>query len=95
MSVALGHSVTALLGEHRHQLLEGQQGFAQTELDIHFVALYQVCCERRIVERVVPVPTLTPLVVIAKDPLETLNVALPDSGLELRLLLRGVDKKLV
>ncbi len=46
-------------------------------------------------ERVIPVPALATLIVITENPLETLDVALSDSLLELLLLLRSVNKELV
>jgi hypothetical protein len=46
-------------------------------------------------ERIVPVPALTPLVVIAQYPLKSLNVALSDSLLELSLFFISVDEEFV
>ena len=46
-------------------------------------------------ERIVPVPALTPLVVIAQYPLKSLNVALSNSLLELSLFFISVDEEFV
>lgn len=47
-------------------------------LDINRRSRYKVSCEGSIVEGVEPRPTDAALVVIGKDPLEALEVALPD-----------------
>ncbi len=46
-------------------------------------------------EWIVPVPALTPVIVIAEYPLKSLDIALSDSLLELLLLLRSVNEELV
>lgn len=95
MPVALWHSVTALLGEHRHELLEGQKWCTHLPNDLHFVALNKIGGEWSIVEWIVPRPALASMVVIAVDPLQALDVGLPDTDLESLLVLLSVNVELV
>ena len=95
MPVALWHSVTALLRENRHELLEGQKWCAHLPNDLHFVALNKISGEWSIVEWIVPRPALASMVVIAVDPLQALDVGLPDSDLESLLVFLSVNVELI
>lgn len=52
--VGLGQVLAAGGGQHRQQLLEGQEGLAQRKLDVHRLDVHRVGGARRVVERVVP-----------------------------------------
>lgn len=84
-----------LLGEHRHQLFERSQWLAHYEVNLDFIALDQVCSEWRVVERIVPIPALTPVIVIGEDPLQALDVRLSDPVLKSLLVFRRVHVELV
>ena len=64
MPVAFWNGVGTLLGKDGHQLLEGPQRRSYGEIDPHLVTLDKVRRKRCIVERIVPIPALTALIVV-------------------------------
>ena len=72
-------SMTTLLGEDRHELLEWSAGLANREFDLNSVAVDEIRCEWGVMERIKPVPAHASLVVVIQDPLKAFNVRLPDS----------------
>jgi len=95
MSIALGNGMSTLLGEDGHQLFKGSQRYAHGKVDSHFITFNQVCSEGSIVERVIPVPALTAVVIIRENPLESFDIRLSDSVLKGSLILRGMHVKLI
>ena len=80
-----------LLGEDGHKLLKWRAWLPIHEVDFDFVAFDEVGSERRIVERVKPVPAFATNVVVGEYPLEAFDVALTDARLELFVLFGSLD----
>lgn len=66
--------MSTLFWEHRHKLLKGAQWLAKHKVDFDFVAFDEIGREGSVMERVEPVPALTPLIVVRHYPLEALDV---------------------
>ena len=64
MPVTFWNGMRTLLGKHGHELLEGPQRLTHGKIDPNLVTLDEISCKRRIVERIVPVPALTALIVV-------------------------------
>lgn len=87
--------MTGLLREHTHKLFERSTRFTHFKLHFHSIRIHKITSERRIMVRIIPIPTDTSFVVITENPLQTLNVRSFDIGSEFVIVLLSIYQKLL
>ena len=78
-----------------HELFVRSERFALLEIEVHFLEINKVSCERSVVMRIVPGPTGTSLEVVEQDPGQTLDVVTADLVAEVNVACWDVELLLV